>query len=64
MEQEFGQGYAALVARSHTLTSLRGRTAQQAIDDGEPVRTVWRAVCADLDVAPNHHYLPDQPRKH
>ena len=63
MEQEFGQGYATLVASSHSLGSLGGRTAQQAIDEGEPVRQVWRAVCLDLDVPPQRHHLPDPPKK-
>lgn len=62
MEQEFGAGYAAIVADTHSLGVLGGRTASQALEDGEPPRTVWRAVCADLDVPPEHHYLPDRRR--
>lgn len=63
MEQEFGAGYAAIVAGTHSLGALGGRTPSQALEDGEPPRTVWRAVCADLDVPPEHHYLPDPRRK-
>ncbi len=63
MEQEFGSGYAVVVARSHTLGALEGRTAEQALEDGLPPRQVWRAVCADLDVPPEHHYLPEPERK-
>lgn len=63
MEQEFGPGYAAIVARSHTLGALDGRTAAEAIEEGTPPKQVWRAVCADLDVPPEHHYLPDPKRK-
>jgi hypothetical protein len=63
MEQEFGVGYAAIVAETHTLGALAGRTAAQALEDGEPPRTVWRAVCSDLDVPPEHHYLPEPRRK-
>lgn len=63
MEQEFGKGYAAIVARSHVLGALDGRTASQALEDGAPPRQVWRAVCADLDVPAEHHYLPEPKSK-
>jgi hypothetical protein len=63
MEQEFGTGYAAVVAGTHSLGVLGGRTPSQALEDGESPRTVWRAVCSDLDVPPEHHYLPDVGRK-
>lgn len=63
MEQEFGAGYAAVVAQTHSLGVLGGRTAAEAIEAGEPPRTVWRAICADLDVPPDHHYLPDRKRR-
>ncbi|HSP60943.1 MAG TPA: DUF3046 domain-containing protein [Ornithinimicrobium sp.] len=62
MEQEFGQGYAALVAQGQALGSLGSRTAEQALADGDPVRRVWEAVVRDLDVPPEHHYLPDRRR--
>lgn len=63
MEQEFGPGYAAQVARSHSLGVFGGRTADEAIEDGEPPRAVWRAICADLDVPPEHHHLPEPKKK-
>ncbi len=63
MEQEFGQGYAAVVASSHALSALGSRTASEALEDGVPPRQVWRAVCADLDVPAEHQYLPDPKRK-
>ena len=62
MEQEFGRGYAAVVASTQSLGSLSGRTAEQAIEDGERVRSVWEAVCRDMQVPPGHHYLPDPPK--
>lgn len=63
MEQEFGQGYAAIVASHQHLGSLGGRTADQAIEEGERVRLVWEAVCRDMDVPPEHHHLPDARRE-
>jgi hypothetical protein len=63
MEQEFGRGYAAVVADQRVLTSLGGRTVDQAIADGEPVRRVWEAVVRDLDVPPEHQHLPEPRRR-
>lgn len=63
MEQEFGPGYAAIVARTQPLTSLGSRTAEEAMADGEPVRLVWETLCRDLEVPPEHHWLPDVPSR-
>lgn len=52
MREEFGPGYAGSLAHDHTLGSLGGRTAEQALADGIPPRDVWRAVCDDFDVPP------------
>ncbi|MDO5739377.1 MAG: DUF3046 domain-containing protein [Ornithinimicrobium sp.] len=62
METEFGPGYAAIIAGSHTLGSLGGRTAEEAIEEGEQVRRVWEAVVADLQVPPEHQFLVE-PKK-
>lgn len=59
MEQEFGRGYAAVVAQTQSLGTLGGRTAEQALSDGERVREVWEAVARDMDVPPEHQYLPE-----
>ena len=45
MERRFGQAYAASYAADQVLSSLGGRTVQQALDDGDDVKLVWRAVC-------------------
>lgn len=63
MEQEFGRGYAAVVARSHALDALGSRTAEEALDQGEPVRRVWEVVCRELEVPERHHYLPEPRRR-
>lgn len=62
MESHFGQGYAAIVADSHTLGALESRTATRAIEDGERVRTVWEAIVADFDIPPEEQHLPE-PKK-
>jgi hypothetical protein len=46
LEEAFGPGYAESVARDQVLPQLGGRTVQQALDAGEEVLTVWRAVVA------------------
>ncbi|PZU50478.1 MAG: DUF3046 domain-containing protein [Arsenicicoccus sp.] len=63
VEQEFGAGYGAVVTRTQTLGSLGGRTADDALGQGEQVRTVWEAICRDMDIAPEHHHLPDLPAR-
>jgi hypothetical protein len=46
LEQVFGPGYAASVARDQVLPQLGGRTIRQALDAGVQTVVVWRAVCA------------------
>ncbi len=51
MERRFGAAYAASYAVDQVLSTLGGRTVQQALDDGEDAKQVWRAVC-DATAAP------------
>jgi hypothetical protein len=44
MEGKFGRSYAGSYAADQVLAPLGGRTVQQALADGEDVKTVWRAV--------------------
>ncbi|MCD2189723.1 DUF3046 domain-containing protein [Actinomycetospora soli] len=50
MEDEFGAVRASSIARDHVFSALAGRTVEQALEDGEEPREVWRAVCAEFDV--------------
>ena len=50
MDDEFGAAYAGTVARRHSIRTLGSRTAEEALDDGVPPRTVWLALCEDMDV--------------
>jgi len=65
MEQEFGGPYGRTVATSHAIHALEDRTAEEAIEAGEPVRTVWLALCEDLQVPPERRFLADRrpPRR-
>ncbi|CAN3128473.1 DUF3046 domain-containing protein [Mycobacterium sp. smrl_JER01] len=50
VEGQFGAVRASSMLMDHVLTSIGGRTAAQAIEDGVDPREVWRALCADFDV--------------
>jgi hypothetical protein len=53
MTHHLGVGYAESWARDQHLAALDGRTVDAALDDGVPVRSVWRAVCEALDIPPH-----------
>jgi hypothetical protein len=50
MNKQFGETYAASVAKDYVLAELDSRTAAQALADGVDVKTVWRAVCVTFDI--------------
>jgi Protein of unknown function (DUF3046) len=51
MDRRFGTSYARSYAADQVLSSLGGRTVAQALDEGDDVKQVWRAVC-DATQAP------------
>ncbi|GAA2019691.1 DUF3046 domain-containing protein [Nakamurella flavida] len=60
MREHFGPHRAASVAHDHVFSALEGRTADQALHQGENPRTVWFAVCDSFDVPDTLRYgLPD-----
>jgi Protein of unknown function (DUF3046) len=50
MRAQFGDAYAASVAKDYVLTDLGGRTVDQALADGTEPKTVWRAVCEAFEI--------------
>jgi hypothetical protein len=50
MEGQFGAPRAQTVARDHVFSALGGRTAEDAIEAGLPVRRVWLAICEEYEV--------------
>jgi hypothetical protein len=46
MERAFGGAYAKSVASDQVLSTLGGRTVDQALQAGEETVVVWRAVVA------------------
>ncbi len=65
MDDEFGAPYAASLARDHSLGSLGGRTATEAIDAGVSPREIWFALCDDMDVPPERRFgkILREPRR-
>jgi len=45
MEARFGAAYARSYAADQVLATLQGRSVVQALEDGDDVKSVWRAVC-------------------
>lgn len=50
MDRHLGPTYARTWAREQVLSSLGGRTVEQALADGEEAKTVWRAVWRTLNL--------------
>ncbi|WP_329793794.1 DUF3046 domain-containing protein [Lentzea sp. DG1S-22] len=50
MAGEFGQVRAEMIAQDHVLSSLGGRTADQALEAGIDAKEVWLAVCDAFEV--------------
>lgn len=44
MAEQLGPGYAESWARYTVLAELGGRTVDEALEQGEPAKDVWRAV--------------------
>jgi hypothetical protein len=53
MNDQFGEAYAASVAKDYVLDGVGGRTVNQALADGEDVKVIWQAVCDAFDVPRN-----------
>lgn len=53
---EFGDAQGRSLLASLALTPLASRTANEAIAAGEPYATVWRALCAEMDVPIDRRY--------
>lgn len=51
MDEQFGPAYSHSVARDYVLAGLRGRTVERALADGDEVKVIWRAVCAEFNVS-------------
>jgi hypothetical protein len=50
LNEHLGESYARVWAAEQNLTALGSRTVLQALAEGEPTKTVWRAVWAALEL--------------
>ena len=50
MRGQFGEVYAASVAKDFVLTRLGGATVNQALAAGKEPKTVWLAVCEAFEI--------------
>ena len=54
MTQALGAGYARSWASDYKLSSLDGRTVEEALAQGEDAQVVWRAVHQSLELEPKY----------
>lgn len=50
MGTHLGADYAAVWANQHNLAVLGDKTVDEALADGVPPKTIWRAVWASLEL--------------
>ncbi|MGI5952453.1 MAG: DUF3046 domain-containing protein [Brooklawnia sp.] len=50
MKVALGDGYARAWAEQTVLSGIGGRTVMEALRDGVPCKTIWRAVWAQLEL--------------
>jgi len=51
LQHHLGAGYYRVWAAEYSLAELQHRTVAEAMADGVPAKTVWRAVWAALDLS-------------
>jgi hypothetical protein len=50
MREQFGDTYAASVAKDYVLADLGGLTVDQALAAGMEPKKIWRAVCEAFEI--------------
>lgn len=63
-EHVFGRALAVTYRRDVVLEEVGGLTADQALEQGVPVRAVWTALCDAMDVPEQERWeVPPQARR-
>jgi hypothetical protein len=52
MAGEFGSSRASTLASDHVFSGLSGRTVEEAVEAGVPVKEIWQVVCESFDIPP------------
>jgi hypothetical protein len=60
VDDEFGVAQGRALVRDHVLGTLGHRTPERALADGEDARTVWFALCEDLQVPEDRRWGRDE----
>ncbi|GAB3252587.1 DUF3046 domain-containing protein [Kineosporia babensis] len=63
VDEEFGRAHGRTLVRDHVLLELGNRTAEQAIEAGEPLREVWFALCDSMDVPAHRRWGQDEKER-
>lgn len=50
MAEEFGEVRSEMIAKDHVLSSLGGRTVDEALASGMEPKRVWLAICEAFEV--------------
>jgi hypothetical protein len=61
IDAEFGPAQGRALVRDHVLGSLGHRTPEQALAAGEDPRSVWAALCDDVQVPEERRWGSDEP---
>lgn len=59
MNYEFTPAYSPVLARDLVLSEFDNVTAQEALDRGEDVRSVWVAICDTQGIPVERRWGPD-----
>lgn len=50
LNEALGSSYALVWAEQHSLAELGSRTVREALADGVPAKSIWRAVWKELEL--------------
>ena len=63
VDEVLGDAQGRELVRTFVVGELGGRTAAQALDDGDEPRTVWHALCDALQVPEAERWGQDRHRQ-
>jgi hypothetical protein len=63
VDEEFGAGPGRTLVADHVIGALAHRTAEQALEAGEDPRSVWFALCDDLQIPQERRWGREEPRR-
>ncbi|NBU22434.1 MAG: DUF3046 domain-containing protein [Actinobacteria bacterium] len=64
LNDEFGEGMAAVLLRDVRLTEFADLTPLQLLEAGEDPRLVWFAICKDQGIPKDRWLGKNKPKRH